>query len=339
MALEKQNRKKAQESSLTQKTTDPQHANASGSQVSHTGFLDLKIDTAFKFIFRKKQFMMDLLNELLAGEKVITDITYNPTEQVPEYEDGKKVFFDLCCTTSTGEIFIVEMQYRAHDYFKERTLYYIARKIDNQLRTELRRLNNLAEEERKQQTSEAYKLSPTIGVFIMDFHLEKDHPRMFRDVILADQRDNHRRFMDALRMMYVELPSIKREEDCKTGLEYWIYVIENLKNMTQIPFTDKKPIFKELENEADYFKMSPEEREQYDYELMHKNVYDATIVYAKREGYIEGEMDGFEKGKAEGEAKAYQEKLESARRFKNMGLSNELIAQGTGLPLEEINNL
>ncbi|MCQ2239772.1 MAG: hypothetical protein MJZ73_11145, partial [Bacteroidaceae bacterium] len=88
--------------------------------------------------------------------------------------------------------------------------------------------------------------------------------------------------------------------------------------MTQIPFTDKKPIFKELENEADYFKMSPEEREQYDYELMHKNVYDATIVYAKREGYIEGEMDGFEKAKAE----AYQEKLESARRFKNMGLSN-----------------
>lgn len=149
----------------------------------------------------------------------------------------------------------------------------------------------------------------------------------------------NRRFMNALRMMYVELPSIKREEDCKTGLDYWIYVIENLKNMTQIPFTDKKPIFKELENEADYFKMSPEERKQYDYELMHKNVYDATIVYAKREGYIEGEMNGFEKGKAEGEAKAYQDKLKIAQNLKALGVDIQTIQKSTGLPLEEINNL
>ena len=91
--------------------------------------------------------------------------------------------------------------------------------------------------------------------------------------------------------------------------------------------TYKKPIFKELENEADYYKMSQPERDQYDYELMNNLIYESTIDYAERRGI------------AKAEAKAYQEKLESARRFMQMGLTAEQISLGTGLPIEEINKL
>ena len=105
----------------------------SGEQNPEEGFLDLMIDTAFKFIFSKKKFMIPLLNAILQREDPIADITYLPTEQVAEYKQGRKVVFDLSCKTSEGCIFIIEMQYQNHPYFRERAFYYLMRKIEKEL--------------------------------------------------------------------------------------------------------------------------------------------------------------------------------------------------------------
>ena len=51
-----------------------------------------------------------------------------------------------------------------------------------------------------------------------------------------------------------------------------------------------------------------------------------------KEGRAEGMKEGLAKGRAE-------EKRENARNFKKLGLSVELIAQATGLDIEEINKL
>ena len=58
----------------------------------------------------------------------------------------------------------------------------------------------------------------------------------------------------------------------------------------------------------------------------------ARLKIARREGIAEGEKRGREQG-------SHSAKLETARNFLRMGLSKEQVAQGTGLSLEEIQNL
>ena len=58
------------------------------------------------------------------------------------------------------------------------------------------------------------------------------------------------------------------------------------------------------------------------------------------EGYEKGISVGLERGRATGrEEDAYQKALETARTFLTMGLSPAQVAQGTGLPMETIQEL
>ena len=55
---------------------------------------------------------------------------------------------------------------------------------------------------------------------------------------------------------------------------------------------------------------------------------------------MEGLAEGLAEGKAEGLAEGEKNKqIEIARKFKEIGLSTEMIIQGTGLSAEEINAL
>ena len=58
------------------------------------------------------------------------------------------------------------------------------------------------------------------------------------------------------------------------------------------------------------------------------------------EGYEKGISVGLERGRATGrEEGAYQKALETARTFLTMGFSPAQVAQGTGLPMETIQEL
>ena len=200
------------------------------------------IDTAFKFIFSQKKFMIPLLNAILQREDPIADITYLPTEQVSEYKQGRKVVFDLSCKTNDGCIFVIEMQYQDHPYFRERAFYYLVRKIEKELaKDEDGKDAHLTEEEKLRRKVEKYRLNPIYGIYLTGFHLEPQKPRLLRDIVLADKLDEHQQFTDVFRMLFVELPAAKRAEDCNGLLEELTYVIHNLKNLKEMPFMDKDP--------------------------------------------------------------------------------------------------
>lgn len=61
--------------------------------------------------------------------------------------------------------------------------------------------------------------------------------------------------------------------------------------------------------------------------LDRKRDYTNTLAYAKKEG------------QKEAEAKAYAEKIASARELKKSGVSNEIISKSLGISLEVINKL
>lgn len=76
-------------------------------------FINPFTDYGFKLIFGRevsKNLLIEFLNDLLEGERVITDLTFLNNEQLPDYPEGRGIIYDVYCTTDTGEKIIVEMQ-------------------------------------------------------------------------------------------------------------------------------------------------------------------------------------------------------------------------------------
>ena len=92
-------------------------------------FINPFTDVGFKRIFGQaihKELLIDFLNDLLIGEKRITDITFLDKELLPDFSGDRGVIYDIYCTNEDGEQFIVEMQNREQTFFRERALYYLS---------------------------------------------------------------------------------------------------------------------------------------------------------------------------------------------------------------------
>ncbi|WP_316812160.1 PD-(D/E)XK nuclease family transposase [Pedobacter heparinus] len=86
-------------------------------------YIDPLTDYGFKRLFGSepdKDIMIEFLNALFEGEKIVVDIRYSPTEHAGEDTKEKKVLFDLTCTGVDGETFIIEMQRADQEFFRDR---------------------------------------------------------------------------------------------------------------------------------------------------------------------------------------------------------------------------
>nr|WP_302830477.1 Rpn family recombination-promoting nuclease/putative transposase [uncultured Bacteroides sp.] len=282
-------------------------------------FINPFTDYGFKKIFGQeisKDLLIDFLNGLLEGERVITDLTFLNNEQLPEYMEDRGVIYDIYCTTDTGEKIIVEMQNKSQVRFKERALYYLSRAII-----------------RQGQVGYEWKfdIKAVYGVFFMNFLLADD-VKLRTDVILAD-RENGDMFCDKLRQIFIALPKFKKEEsECENDFERWIYILTNMETLKRLPFKARKAVFERLEKIADVASLSREERELYENSVDDYRTHLCVMDAAKLEGREEGRAEGREEGRAE-------ERLANARAMKEKGISNSLIMDITGLTLEELDKL
>lgn len=274
-------------------------------------FINPFTDYGFKKIFGQeisKELLIDFLNDLLEGERVITDLTFLNNEQLPEYMEDRGVIYDIYCTTDTGEKIIVEMQNKSQVRFKERALYYLSRAII-----------------RQGQVGYEWKfdIKAVYGVFFMNFLLADD-VKLRTDVILAD-RENGDMFCDKLRQIFIALPKFKKEEsECENDFERWIYILTNMETLKRLPFKARKAVFERLEKIADVASLSREERELYENSVDDYRTHLCVMDAAK--------LEGREEGRAE-------ERLANARAMKEKGISNSLIMDITGLTLEELDKL
>ena len=214
-------------------------------------FINPFTDYGFKLIFGRevsKDLLIEFLNDLLEGERVITDLQFLNNEQLPLYPEGRGIIYDVYCTTDTGEKIIVEMQNRMQSNFKERSIYYLSRAIINQ-----GRVGN----------EWKFEIKAVYGVFLMNFIIDKNI-KLRTDVILSD-RETGELFSDKFREIFIALPLFnKNEEECETNFERWIYILNNMETLKRLPFKARKAVFEKLEEIADVASMSPKERELYD---------------------------------------------------------------------------
>ena len=294
-------------------------------------FINPFTDYGFKKIFGQevsKELLIEFLNDLLEGERVITDLTFLNNEQLPIYPGERIAIYDIYCTTDTGEKIIVEMQNRSQVYFKERALYYLSHAIVRQ---------GVKGESWK------FDIKAVYGVFFINFLLDENQ-KLRTDVILTD-RDTGKLFSDKLRQIFIALPLFnKTEAECETDFERWIFVLNNMETLNRMPFKAQKAVFEKLEEIVDVHSLSEEDRVRYENSVNAYRDYLATIDYAAKKGVEEGFEDGLQKGIQEGIQegirKGQQEKaLEIARSMKAMGMTSEQIMKVTGLSLAEIESL
>ncbi len=289
-------------------------------------------DWGFKKIFGQEinaDLLIGFLNELLKGERHITEVTFLDKEQIPEYEDDRALIYDVYCTTDTGEKIIVEMQNKRQKYFVNRTLYYMSRAIINQ---------------GEKGDDWMYDIKAVYGIFFMNFTLADLAPTFRVDGRIEDMQ-THEAITDKMRYIYLQLPLFHKEEqdDCENDFERWIFILKHMETLDRMPFTKSK-VFERLAKIADVRSLTEEEKFQYDESLKHYRDSNAVLRTAVEDGFEEGRAQGHEEGRKEGraEGETIGEKKKSheiARKMKENGMSVEIIQQMTGLSAEEIQNL
>jgi predicted transposase/invertase (TIGR01784 family) len=171
----------------------------------------------------------------------------------------------------------------------------------------------------------------TIGV--LNFSLSGGHPgRYVREVQLMDIR-TFEVFYEKLTFIYLELPKFRKtDEQLVTHFDKWLYVLNNLPALQEIPATLRGGIFVKVFDQAEIAKLSPEDMRTYEQSLKVYRDNQNTMNYA-----IQTAVE-----KAVKEAVAITQKEEAIKVAKDMKQDNlplELIMKYSKLTREEIEKL
>lgn len=301
-------------------------------------YINLFTDFGFKKVFGEepnKDLLISFLNTLLPARHQIGELEYSRNEWQGVSALDRKAIFDLHCKTPDGTYFIVELQKARQNWFKDRSLYYASFPI----------------QEQGQKGDWNFCLQAVYTIGILDFIFD-DADR--NDVIHTVQLQNQKNqvFYDKLTFIYITLPNFTKTLDELTTLQdKWFFVFRHLPELDTIPAALQESIFEKLFHITELIAFKPQERDAYQASLKYyrdlKNVidtaYDDGVSDGFEKGIEQGIEQGFEKGIEQGReeerATAYQQRLNTAKNLKQLGISNEQIAQATGLPMAAITDL
>ena len=291
-------------------------------------------DFGFKRIFGSefnKELLISFLNALLAGERVITDVTFKNSEHLGTSEQERRAIFDVYCTTDTGARIIVEMQNVYQEFYKDRSIYYSTFPISEQA----------------QRGEWNYELQDVYTVGILNFTFPEDKQSdncVYREIKLMDVKSKEV-FYDKLTYIYVELANFHRSlDDCDTILDKWIYCLKNLQNLMSRPSALQERVFRSLFHTAEISQLTTEDLRAYELSVNAYRDIKNGIDAAKKEGMEKGIAIGTEKGIAIGTEKGIaigtkNKAVEIARNMAREGIPSSTISKVTGLSVEEIETL
>ena len=272
-------------------------------------------DFGFKKLFGEipnKALLLDFLNELLKEEQgQITDLTYLKSEHLGDSNLDRKAIFDIYCENERGEKFIVELQKAKQNFFKDRTLFYSTFPI--------------REQAKRAEWNFEVKAVYTIAILDFVFEDDKSEKQKFRyDVKLTDI-ETKKVFYEKLTFIYLEMPKFNKSlDELETRFDKWLYVLKNLNRLDRVPDKLREKIFDQLFETAEIAKFTPEQVQSYEDSLKYYRDIKNSLDTAKEEGKEEGKIE---------------EKFAIAKNLLKENLDLYLIAEATGLTIEEIQRL
>ena len=282
-------------------------------------YISLLTDFGFKRIFGtapNKDLLINFLNCLFAGRKVIKDLKYNNSEHVGDIYTERKAIFDVYCESVEGEKFTVEMQNASQKYLKDRTIYYSTFPI----------------REQAPKGEWDFKLNPVYTVALVNYDMKEkafDQQEISHQVQLCDTATKQV-FYDKLEFIYVEVTKFnKTENELVTLYDKWVYALKNLAKLTDRPAALRDKIFDRLFQVAEIAKFTPTELREYEDSLKAYRDLKNSLDTAEEKGVIKG----IEIGRAEGEQ---SKAIDIAKNLKSMGFSVADIIKATGLSEDDI---
>ena len=270
-------------------------------------YISLLTDFGFKRIFGtapNKDLLINFLNCLFDGRKVIKDLKYNNSEHVGDIYTERKAIFDVYCESVDGEKFTVEMQNASQKYLKDRTIYYSTFPI----------------REQAPKGEWDFKLNPVYTVALVNYDMKEkafDQQEISHQVQLCDTATKQV-FYDKLEFIYVEVTKFnKTENELVTLYDKWVYALKNLAKLTDRPAALRDKIFDRLLQVAEIAKFTPTELREYE---------DSLKAYRDLKNSLD---TGEEKGEA-------KEKKSTIKRLLASGISVDIIAIATGLTHDEV---
>ena len=348
-----------------------------------------------------KECLITFLNGVFEGEFVIKDVKHLKTEQTRHQKRERGVIFDVACVTDDGRHIIVEMQKKEQRYFVDRALYYSSKAIVEQAKPgewdfHLTPVYTVCFMDFIAETGIPCQFRTDIGFGLLEEEGSKlDEPteqlgcssKGQGEQLRCDAKEQASQLVprkrrkkkeskakawklsglrygfEKMRVVFLQLPLFeKKEPECMDIFDCWIYVLNNMEHLKEIPFLDKYPVFRKLAAIGDLQKLTPEERDYYEEDVKIMRDLYATDKWEKEKRRMEREAARKQVEAAHKEVEAAHKEVETAHKeveklrrekeeaeiSKSLAIAKELlkidipilqIMQATGLTQEQINRL
>ncbi len=287
-------------------------------------YANLTYDSGFKIVLgtegKSEGLLMALLNRLLPDVGIV-NLKFLPTEHFGDSEDDGKSVFDVYCEDRSGTRYLIEMQMWTQHHFHKRAVYYAARSVMDQARIE----KKYQKEVLRRQWD--YDFAPVFVICFLNFPTEivgvtgADAERHMARYVFRST-ENGRSLGDNVNLVFIDLYRFRKKyEECQDMKEKWIYSLKNMHLLKEQPVGIEGTELEELYQEAYMARWAPDKIDKYR-KLMTR---EDEILNSMREQREDAYREGLEQGCRE-----------TAAKLKSLGVSEEVIAQATGLSLESV---
>ena len=285
--------------------------------MSNLRLLDPKNDYVFKRLFSEApDLLVSLINDLRPDLPEITAVeVLNPNIEASELT-GKYIILDVLAKDAQGNQYNIEMQVRRYNAWGQRSLYYLARMLSEQLNA----------------GHEYHGLKAAVGIHLLDFDLFTETPAQEQQAFwrfeMRDEQLPEVKLGNELQLNIIELKKADRLTHSTSALNDWITFFEHwqedalMDNITHAPIQKAMNRIKQLSADENAKRLAfVRERALHD---------EASLIY-------DAKQEGREEGREEGELKAKGEMAKSLIAL--AVLTDEQIVAVTGLPLETVQAL
>lgn len=291
----------------------------------------IRFDWAMKRLLRDKAnfaVLEGLITTLLGEKMTIQKLLESESNQ--EDEDDKYNRVDILAENDKGEIFIIEIQNNNEYAYFQRMLFGTSKLV-----TEYINRGQGYDKIRKIYSINIVYFNLGNGTDVV-YHGKTEFRGIHNNELLSLSPFQQQKFeVSEVSELYPEYYILKVNDFdrwSKVPLEQWIYFL----NTGEIPEEADAPGLKEAREKLELDRMSKSELAAYYRHLDNVVILRDNIITARGEGHLEGRAEGRAEGIMEGIAR---EKLENAKKMKDLHLPIETICQITGLSEEEIKKL
>jgi len=286
-------------------------------------FMSPRSDVGFKKLFgneHHKKLTISFLNSILGKKEgeLIKTITFLDTEKLPAQMQGKTTYLDIHCIDEKGNHCLIEMQNQYQDYFIERAMFYSALIFGNQLDSGF----------------DYQELVPVILVSVLNHKLFIEHQDVISRHTFMDMK--HLTITSMYQQFYfVELPKFNKTiHQLLSPVDHWLFFMIKADTYEKIPqelqkSEDLVQAFHVLEK----MQWTQKEIAAYVRELDNAGMGSRIERGAVKRGLEQGIKQGLELGKEKGIELG---KEETAVNLINLGVTDQIISQATGLSVDQI---